>query len=116
MHQQTICAAIAKWQALEFRYDDDLRPRLFQPYVLWKSDDGNPVLSGYVEINPSAPLEKHKWKNLTPDKIKLPIVIGEQFRPETTFYPLNKRYVGKVICVIPQYLNQAPLGDFGGRR
>jgi hypothetical protein len=105
MHQQMLCAAIAKWQAIEFRYGDELRPRLFHPYVLWRSEEDEPVLSGYVESNPNKPLEKHLWKNLTPDKIKMPIVLKEQFRPETTFYPLNKRYVGKVICVVPQYLN-----------
>jgi hypothetical protein len=113
MYEHVLRDAMSKWLAVEFRYDDDLSPRLFQPYVLWRNKDNDPVLSGYVEANPAKPLERHQWKNLTPGLIRLPITVREQFRPEPTFYPLNKRYVGRVICVIPQYLNQGPLGNLG---
>jgi hypothetical protein len=94
-----LTAAMQAQTMVELRYEDDPEPRLFAPHVLFLSVRGNLNVVGMQYRNPSQPLDFHKIRELSVERVTTLAPTGTMFRPSPEIKPDHSRYADTLAAI-----------------
>ncbi len=95
-----LCQAIRERRVVEFKYDDDLQSRTFEPAAVYTSAKNKVCVSGVQLTDRNDPIDQHKPQNFEVGKMTTLRITDANFQPDPRFDRRDVKYKNGIICSV----------------